>query len=78
MDVTDTRMYGIKLAFESFMANAHLDFTLQMNHAFHRKEDLKIEYEVTFKPLTEYGNQKKGNKGWKKFFALGEIIISKR
>ena len=72
MDVTDTRMYGIKLAFESFMANAHLDFTLQMNHAFHRKEDLKIEYEVTFKPLTEYGNEKKGNKGWKKFFSLGK------
>lgn len=54
MDVTDTKMYGVKLAFESFIANAHLDFTLQMNHASYRKEDLEIEYEVTFKPLTEY------------------------
>ena len=72
MDVSNNRMYGVKLAFESFIANAHLDFTLQMNHAFHQKEDLEIEYEVTFKPLTEYGNENKGNKGWKRFLPFGK------
>lgn len=68
MKVEDLKMSGVKLAFESFMVNAHLDFTLQMKHAFQRKEDSEIEYEVTFKPLTEYGKENKGNKGWKKFF----------
>lgn len=54
MAVTDTRMDEVKLAFKSFIANAHVNYSQQMEYSFQHEEETEWEINVTFKPLEEF------------------------
>ena len=56
MAVSDSRMDDVKLAFKSFIANAHVNYSQQMERSFEREEETEWEISVTFKPLEELNN----------------------
>ena len=56
MAVSDSRMDDVKLAFKSFIANAHVNYSQQMERSFQREEETEWEISVTFKPLEELNN----------------------
>ena len=60
MAVTNTRMDEVKLAFKSFIANAHVNYSQQMEHAFQHEEETEWEINVAFKPLEEFKDIKGG------------------
>lgn len=53
MAVTDSRMDDVKVAFKSFVASAHVNYSQQMERSFQREEETEWEICVTFKPLEE-------------------------
>ena len=53
MAVTDSRMDDVKVAFKSFVANAHVNYSQQMERSFQREEETEWEISVSFKPLEE-------------------------
>ncbi len=53
MSVTDSKMDEVKVAFKSFIANAHVNFSQQMERSFRREEETEWEINVLFKPLNE-------------------------
>lgn len=55
MAVSESRMDEVKVAFKSFIAKAHLNFSQQMERSFQREEETEWEYYVKFKPLNELG-----------------------
>lgn len=56
MAVTDSRMDDVKVAFKAFVANAHVNYSQQMERSFQREEETEWEISVTFKPLEELNN----------------------
>ncbi len=54
MSVTDSRMDEVKVAFKSFIANANVSFSQQMERSFKREEETEWEISVSFKPLNEF------------------------
>ena len=54
MAVTDSRMDDVKVAFKSFVASAHVNYSQQMERSFQREEETEWEISVTFKPLEEF------------------------
>lgn len=54
MAVTDSRMDDVKVAFKAFVANAHVNYSQQMERSFQREEETEWEISVTFKPLEEF------------------------
>ena len=56
MAVSDSRMDDVKLAFKSFIANARVNYSQQMERSFEREEETEWEISVTFKPLEELNN----------------------
>ena len=55
MAVTDSRMDDVKVAFKAFVANAHVNYSQQMERSFQREEETEWEISVKFKPLEEFG-----------------------
>lgn len=53
MAVTDSRMDDVKVAFKSFVASAHINYSQQMERSFEREEETEWEISVSFKPLEE-------------------------
>jgi len=56
MAVTDNRMDDVKVAFKAFVANAHVNYSQQMERSFQREEETEWEISVSFKPLEELNN----------------------
>lgn len=56
MAVTDSRMDDVKVAFKAFVANAHVNYTQQMERSFQREEETEWVISVKFKPLEEFNN----------------------
>lgn len=54
MAVTESRMDDVKVAFKTFVANAHVNYSQQMERSFQREEETEWEISVTFKPLEEF------------------------
>lgn len=54
MAVTDSRMDDVKVAFKAFVANAHVNYSQQMERSFQREEETEWEISVSFKPLEEF------------------------
>lgn len=54
MAVTDSRMDDVKVAFKAFVANAHVNYSQQMERSFQREEETEWEISVKFKPLEEF------------------------
>ena len=54
MAVTESRMDEVKVAFKSFVASAHVNYSQQMERSFQREEETEWEISVTFKPLEEF------------------------
>lgn len=54
MAVTESRMDEVKVAFKSFVANAHVNYSQQMERSFQREEETEWEISVSFKPLEEF------------------------
>ena len=54
MAVTESRMDDVKVAFKAFVANAHVNYSQQMERSFQREEETEWEISVTFKPLEEF------------------------
>ena len=54
MSVSDSRMDDVKVAFKSFVASAHVNYSQQMERSFQREEETEWEISVTFKPLEEF------------------------
>ncbi len=54
MAVSDSRMDEVKLAYKSFIANAHVNYSQQMERSFQREEETEWKINVTFKPLDEF------------------------
>ncbi|MDY6248476.1 MAG: hypothetical protein SPL55_03475 [Prevotella sp.] len=53
MAVTSSRMDDVKVAFKSFIASAHVNYSQQMERSFQREEETEWEISVVFKPLEE-------------------------
>lgn len=53
MAVTNSRMDDVKVAFKSFIASAHVNYSQQMERSFQREEETEWEISVVFKPLEE-------------------------
>lgn len=53
MSVSDSRMDDVKVAFKSFVASAHVNYSQQMERSFEREEETEWEISVSFKPLEE-------------------------
>ena len=56
MAVTDNRMDDVKVAFKACVANAHVNYTQQMERSFQREEETEWVISVKFKPLEEFNN----------------------
>ena len=54
MAVTESRMDDVKVAFKAFVANAHVNYSQQMERSFQREEETEWEISVSFKPLEEF------------------------
>ena len=53
MSVTDSQLDDVKVAFKSFVFNAHVNFSEQLERSFQREEETEWEISVNFKPLNE-------------------------
>lgn len=54
MAVTESRMDDVKVAFKTFVANAHVNYSQQMERSFQREEETEWEISVKFKPLEDF------------------------
>ena len=61
MGVTDSRMDDVKVAFKSFIAKAHVNYSKQMECSFQRDEETEWEISAKFKPLEDFNYKTDNN-----------------